>query len=138
MSTAQRSAYLFRSLAQQTAALLVAAPLILAQQEPNPAAAAGGCALCSSILLIPIILFVLDIALLIWVARDAKARGMDSAVLWMLLVMFTSLIGLAIYIFARPQGNVIQCSNCNNKRLQAILKCPHCGSGQNLTVQNPI
>jgi hypothetical protein len=82
--------------------------------------------------------FALDIALLVWVARDAKARGMDSSVLWMLLVMFTSVIGLLIYIFARPQGNVIQCSNCSNKRLQAIIKCPHCGSAQDLIAQNPI
>jgi len=29
-----------------------------------------------------------SVALLVWVARDAKARGMDSAVLWMLLVFF--------------------------------------------------
>jgi len=42
--------------------------------------------------------------------------------------MFTSVIGLIIYISSRPQGNVVQCSNCQNKRLQASVKCPHCGS----------
>jgi hypothetical protein len=36
----------------------------------------------------PIIFFVISIALLVWVARDAKARGIDSAVLWMALVFF--------------------------------------------------
>lgn len=97
-------------------------------QEPNPLAAAGGCAVCSSILMIPVVIVVLDIALLIWVARDAKARGMDSAILWMLLVFFTSVVGLVIYIFARPQGNTIQCANCHNKRLQHAMKCPHCGA----------
>ncbi len=100
-----------------------------AQTASDNASAAAGCALCSTFLLIPIALVVLDIALLVWVARDAKARGMDSAVLWMLLVFFTSFIGLIIYILSRPQGNVIPCPNCGNKRLQASVRCPHCGIG---------
>jgi len=79
-------------------------------------------------MLIPIILTVLGIALLVWVARDAKARGMDSAVLWMILVFFTSIIGLIIYLFSRPQGNLVPCSHCGNRRLQASAKCPHCGN----------
>jgi hypothetical protein len=84
--------------------------------------------MCSTFLAVPIVILVLNIALLVWVARDAKARGMDSAVLWMILVMFTSVIGLLIYIFSRPQGNLIRCANCGNNRLQASVKCPHCGS----------
>lgn len=74
------------------------------------------------------VIIVLNIALLVWVARDAKARGMDSSVLWMLLVMFTGLVGLIIYLFARPQGNIITCQYCGNKRLQASIRCPHCGN----------
>ncbi len=97
-------------------------------QSSDAASGVAGCALCSTFLAIPVIIFVLNIALLVWVARDAKARGMDSAVLWMILVMFTSVIGLLIYIFSRPQGNLIRCSNCGNNRLQASVKCPHCGS----------
>jgi uncharacterized membrane protein YhaH (DUF805 family) len=89
-------------------------------------AACGGCGLL--MILIPVVFFVLSIALLVWVARDAKARGMDSAVLWMVLVFFTNVIGLIIYIFARPQGNLVQCASCNNQRLQASAKCPHCGN----------
>lgn len=97
-------------------------------QQNDGAAAAAGCALCSTMILIPIVLFILNIALLIWVARDAKSRGMDSSVLWMVLVMFLSVIGLIIYVSSRPQGNLIQCASCNNKRLQASAKCPHCGN----------
>lgn len=95
----------------------------------------GACAACSAcgggVLLIPLLIigiFALNIALLVWVARDAKARGMDSSILWMVLVMFTGLIGLVLYLFSRPQGEVIQCHACNNKRLQASAKCPHCGN----------
>jgi uncharacterized membrane protein YhaH (DUF805 family) len=104
-------------------------------QKPNPAADAGACAACGTcgagmgtMILVPIAFFALNIALLVWVARDAKARGMDSAVLWMALVMFTSVIGLVIYIFARPQGQIVQCPHCGNKRLEASSKCPTCGN----------
>lgn len=78
--------------------------------------------------MIPVVIILLNIALLVWVARDAKARGMDSAVLWMLLVMCTSVIGLIIYLLSRPQGDVIQCGSCRNKRLQVSIRCPHCGN----------
>jgi uncharacterized membrane protein YhaH (DUF805 family) len=110
----------------------ISAAIARAQDNtPNAAAGAAGCAACGSLMALPVIFFilvvVLNIALLVWVARDAKARGMDNAVLWMILVLFTSVIGLVIYIFARPQGNLIECSNCHNKKLQAAARCPHCG-----------
>ncbi len=89
----------------------------------------AGCGCCGTFLFIPIIILVLNIALLIWVARDAKARGMDSAVLWMLLVFFFPFIGFIVYYFSRPQGELVPCPNCGNKRLQASVKCPHCGIG---------
>ena len=95
----------------------------------NASSGAAGLACCGTFIFIPILFFVLNIALLVWVARDAKARGMDGAVLWMLLVLFTSVIGLIIYLFSRPQGNMIPCSNCGNKKLQAAVRCPHCGFG---------
>ncbi len=79
-------------------------------------------------MMIPVVIFVLNIVLLVWVARDAKSRGMDNAVLWMILVMFTSFIGLIIYILSRPKGDLVQCPHCNNKRFQAGAKCPHCGN----------
>lgn len=114
--------------------LPIASGISLAENasDPNDAsgcAACGGCGLFGGLLiLIPISVLVLNIALLVWVARDAKARGMDSAVLWMVLVMLTSVVGLIIYILSRPQGNLIRCQSCNNERLQASAKCPHCGN----------
>lgn len=97
----------------------------LQKADTNPAAACG-CLGTLGFLVIGII--ALNIALLVWVARDAKSRGMDSAILWMLLVMFTGIIGLVIYLFVRPQGSTVQCHSCNNKRLQVSAKCPHCGN----------
>lgn len=109
--------------------VLLASNTVLAQQQdPNPCAAAAGCSVCGSIFVVPIIFIALNIALLIWVARDAKSRGMDNAVMWMILVFFTSVIGLVIYIFSRPQGNLMKCASCGNNRLQASAKCPHCGN----------
>ncbi len=102
------------------------------QRAGEEAGACAGCGICGGsvvvLVLIPIAIFALNIALLVWVARDAKARGMDSAVLWMVLVMFTSVIGLVIYVLSRPQGNIVRCSSCGNNRLQASAKCPHCGN----------
>ena len=100
-----------------------------ALQRPYDAAApAAACGCLGFFGFVIITIIVLNIALLVWVARDAKNRGMDSSVLWMILVMFTGIIGLVIYIFSRPQGNVIPCPHCGNKRLQASAKCPHCGN----------
>lgn len=120
----------------QGAVLVVACALasaVAATAQNNDASAAAGCAACSGcgglFLALGLGLVGLHIALLIWVARDAKNRGMDSAILWMLLVLFLPLIGFIVYIFARPQGNVVLCPNCGNKHLQASLRCPHCGFG---------
>ncbi len=67
------------------------------------------------------------VGLLAWVARDASARGMDCAVLWMMLVMSTLFMGLLIYLLSRSRGNLMKCSSCDNERLQASALCPHCG-----------
>lgn len=102
----------------------------IARQQREAEAAAAGCAVCGGSIVFMVVaaiaLIALNIALLIWVARDAKNRSMDSSVLWMFLVMFTGPIGLIIYIFSRPQGQLTQCASCNGKRLQASAKCPHC------------
>jgi TctA family transporter len=79
-------------------------------------------------LLIPIVILVLNIALLVWVARDSKARGMDNSVVWVLLVLFTSVIGLIVYLFSRPPGILTPCRHCGNKRMETSAQCPHCGN----------
>jgi hypothetical protein len=110
-------------------AVLLTPLVCLAQNNDDPASTLAGCGCCGTFIFIPIAFLAIGIALLVWVARDAKARGMDSAVLWMLLVFCTNLIGLIIYLLSRPQGILVPCPNCGNKRLQASVKCPHCGFG---------
>jgi hypothetical protein len=107
--------------AAQPASLL----LLQRNDEASPFVACG----CLGFLgLIMVGIIALNIALLIWVARDAKSRGMDNAVVWMILVMLTGIIGLIIYLFTRPEGNLAPCPHCGNKRLQVCAKCPHCGN----------
>lgn len=98
----------------------------LARSGDQGCAACAGCGMVSIAIIVAIV--ALQIAFLVWVARDAKARGMDSAILWMLLVFFFPLFGFIIYLFARPQGNLLRCASCGNNRLQASAKCPHCGN----------
>jgi uncharacterized membrane protein YhaH (DUF805 family) len=115
---------------------LVAAHYLLASNfatymQRDDAGAAGclGCLGFVGFTIIVIVAFIaLNIALLVWVAKDAKNRGMDSSILWMILVMITGPIGLIIYLLVRPQGNLMPCAHCGNKRLQASAKCLHCGN----------
>ncbi len=119
----------FSRLVRLPLGILLLANLLFAQNNrPDAAAGAAGCALCSTFLFIPVGIFILNILLLIWVAKDSKARGMDNSIVWMLLVMFTSVVGLLIYLGARPAGLLVKCENCKNNRLQALSKCPHCGT----------
>lgn len=109
--------------------LVIAAGMAQARRGPDEACGhIAGCGICGGIFVLPLALLVLSIALLIWVARDAKARGMDSAVLWMLVVFFLNVLGLVLYLFSRPSGNLVRCPHCGNQRLQASAKCPHCGN----------
>jgi hypothetical protein len=99
----------------------------LMQSSSSQDAAAGlGC--CGSVLFLIVAFVVINVVLLVWVARDAKARGMDGAAIWMLLVFFTGVLGLVVYLFSRPTGHLVSCNSCPNKRLAAARTCPHCGN----------
>ena len=53
-----------------------------------------------TMMIVMVILVVLYIKLLIWVYRDAKKRNMDETI-WLLIVIFTGIIGLIIYLIVR-------------------------------------
>lgn len=88
----------------------------------------AACAACGSLAFILVIIFVINVAILVWVARDAKARGMSSPLGWLILIFFTGVLGLIIFILSRPKGALAPCPHCGNKRLGAMVKCPHCGN----------
>jgi hypothetical protein len=108
--------------------ILVATLNLLAAQDDGSAGAAAFFSLftCGVFCALPVIILGINIALMFWMAKDAKSRGMEGAI-WIILVLLTGFIGFLIYLFSRPQGNLIQCPNCGNNRLQASVKCPHCG-----------
>lgn len=89
---------------------------------------AAGLACCGTFFFLIAAVVIINIALLVWVARDAKSRGMDGAAIWMLLVFFTGILGLIIYLLSRPNGVLVRCVHCGNKRLAAARACPHCGN----------
>jgi len=116
-------------------AAAVSALLILLQllssasaQEVGDKEAAGACAACGGLIFMLIAILVINIAILVWVARDAKARGIASPAAWLILIFFTGLLGLIIYVLSRPSGALEKCTHCGNKRMKAMAKCPHCGN----------
>jgi hypothetical protein len=108
--------------------ILVPFATFLLWQRGDDASPLAACGCLGFVGVVMVGILALNIALLIWVARDAKSRGMDNSILWMVLVMLTGLIGLIIYLCVRPQGNLLACAHCGNKRLQVSAKCPHCGN----------
>ena len=49
-------------------------------------------------------IFVIQILILVWVYKDAKAKGVENPVLWLILVLLFPLIGLIVYLIVRPKG----------------------------------
>jgi putative component of membrane protein insertase Oxa1/YidC/SpoIIIJ protein YidD len=94
---------------------------------------AKGCAvsgaMCGIFILISLVGFAIEVFLMVFAYKDAKARGDQNAVLWIVLIFFLPLIGFVVYLIARPKGDLSPCGNCHNRRMATLLKCPHCGAG---------
>ncbi|MGH9779294.1 MAG: membrane protein insertion efficiency factor YidD [Candidatus Acidiferrales bacterium] len=108
-----------------------ATPVVsLALLQSNEDAAAGAACALGLLFMILTVVAVIGtwIGLLVFVVRDAKNRGTENPVLWLILIFFTHIIGLIIYFLARPAGNLVACEHCKNKKLQYARTCPHCGN----------
>jgi len=86
----------------------------------------GGCVGALAILLVHVVIMV---AAMIYVWKDAKARGDSNAVLWMVLVFVFSWVGAVVYLLARPKGELSPCPACHKQRLSTLPVCPHCQAG---------
>jgi uncharacterized membrane protein YhaH (DUF805 family) len=113
--------------------LIVLSPaLLLAQSDEEiagAAASAGGCLACGGFFMfMGLAILALNIALLVFVYKDARNRGMDNAVVWLIVVLFFPLLGVIVYLLARTKGDLMICPHCGGKRMQVSAKCPHCGN----------
>jgi hypothetical protein len=72
-----------------------------------------------------LVLFIIWISIVSWVAGDANKRG-TSGTLWGILTFFLGLLGLLIYLIARPKGNLVLCGYCGKEKLEKLTRCPHC------------
>lgn len=106
--------------------LLFPGTTLLAQDDA--AGAAAGIAGLGCTCIIALVALGIQIAIAVWVYRDAKSRGMENAVLLTVLTVFTGLLGLLIYLLMRPKGILVPCPSCQKKRLEGSAKCPNCGN----------
>jgi hypothetical protein len=83
-----------------------------------------------------LLFFVIWIAILAWVYRDAEKRRMNG-ILWTLLVFIGNIIGLIIYLLVRNGGEThdeektesvetSRCPKCDKPISQDYAFCPHC------------
>lgn len=84
-----------------------------------------------SFCIIPLIMTVVWIILAVWVYRDAEQRG-ENAVLWLLIVLVTGIVGLIIWLVIRPQpggqgGSVLDGLGLSGGSSQPDRMCPSCG-----------
>jgi hypothetical protein len=82
---------------------------------------------------------VIQIVLSVWVGVDAQKRGMHG-LLWGLLVFFTGIVGLIVYLIvapglaqreggAQPAGAAAQrCGKCGAEVQPQFKACPYCGA----------
>ena len=68
------------------------------------------------------------VLLFAFIGRDAKARGLHETASWLTYVRSEGLLGLFVYLFARPGGRKVRCHNCRRRRLASMIACPFCGA----------
>ncbi len=116
--------------AEPAGSALSAAARTAVSAERAGANDAAGCAACGVFGVIMLVIGVgatiFWVFVAVWAAKDAKSRGMDNGALWVVLILFTGVIGLIIYIVSRPQGDLYSCEDCGKKRLRESRRCPHC------------
>lgn len=98
-----------------------------AAKEMGKACAAGGAG-CVIIIIGGLVYLGVKIFVMIWAFKDAQARGDSNAVIWPVLIFFTSIIGLVVYLAVRPKGDFSPCPSCHKQRLSTLGKCPHCSN----------
>lgn len=98
-------------------------PRLVQASSSSSGGAAGGVTCC---LVVIAIIVVINIALLVWLMKDAQARG-TSAGAWVLVVLIFGIVGWLAYLIARPKGKLVPCPECGRQKPIVDPICPHCG-----------
>ncbi|MBI1389210.1 MAG: hypothetical protein GC154_12255 [bacterium] len=57
----------------------------------------------------------------------ALRRGMDTPVLWALIVLLFPCLGFYVFLGGIPRAPLILCPHCEKRRPHHLPRCPHCG-----------
>ena len=85
-----------------------------------------------------LIVWIIFIAIAIWIYKDAEKRGKSGA-LWLILVIITGIIGIIIWFIVRPPiggepgqartaGSDRRCPNCGRTIPMDARACPYCAN----------
>ena len=86
---------------------------------------------------ISIVFLITSVAMLVWMARDSRNRGIESVANWIMPILFTNVLAFSVYFFSRPKGNLVPCRHCNNRCLENALTCPHCRRSKPVRKKRP-
>ena len=79
--------------------------MAFAQYRSSDSTGLFACGACGGSFLFSIIaIAVINIAILVWVAKDSKARGMGSSIGWLILVFFYGIYRTNHILFFKTQG----------------------------------
>ena len=73
-----------------------------------------------------VVLLITSVAMLIWMAKDSRNRGMEGIASWIMPILFLNVLAFLVYFFSRPRGKLVNCRFCANRCLDNALSCPHC------------
>jgi uncharacterized membrane protein YhaH (DUF805 family) len=77
--------------------VLLALPFVAFAQTDSDAGLIGGLLASGTSLICCIAWFVIALAIVVWVYRDATSRG-ENAILWVIVVLLLSWVGLILYL----------------------------------------
>lgn len=65
----------------------------------------------------------------IWVYWHAQSHDVPRPFLWGLLALFTSVVGLVVYLIVHSDDcSLALCPTCGSRVRRDYQKCPHCGT----------
>ena len=74
---------------------------------------------------LPVVLFIINIAIMVWMYKDAEKRGKSGA-LWLIIELIAPILGLIIWLIVRPPEPSFYEKKAAGKEQKDRI-CPSCG-----------